>query len=318
MATGPSRNQMKVTSKVPQRFAGVTLLNYLVQRFSYLSESAWQELLRDGRISCNGACCDGSETVDTGDVIDCDLPNFEPPQVNYAYSIIYADADLLAINKPAGLRVHSGGRFVTANLIYHLRHLHQPPYPEVNLVNRLDADTSGLVLLARNKPALTNLMQQFADGLVKKTYLAVVAGCPDPSEGTIELPIGPVQEAAVPRFWINADYGKPAVTHYRTLQRLRPDYSLLELQPKTGRTHQLRVHLAAIGHPIAGDALYTMSDADYLDWRRNLSPKAGLQRQALHSQQLTVVHPTQKMSLTLTAPLASDIEQFFQCATDLV
>ena len=308
---------MKVTSKVPQRFAGVTLLNYLVQRFSYLDDSAWQELLRDGRISCNGACHDGSATVVTGDVIDCDLPDFEPPQVNYDYSIIYADDDLLAINKPAGLRVHSGGRFVTANLIYHLRHHHKPPYPEVNLVNRLDADTSGLVLLARNKPALTNLMQQFADGLVNKTYLAVVAGYPEPSEGTIELPIGPVRDAAVPRFWINTG-GKPAVTHYRTLQRLKPDNSLLELQPKTGRTHQLRVHLAAMGHPITGDALYTMNDADYLDWRRTPSPKLGMQRQALHSRQLTVVHPTLNLPLTLTAPLASDIEQFIHWATELV
>jgi len=306
---------MKVSSKVPARLAGVSLLKYLAQRFSYLSESAWQELLLDGRISRNGVRSDGTVQIKSGDVIGCDLPDFKAPEVNFDYSIVHQDEWLLAINKPAGLRVHSGGRFVTANLMYHLRHIHQPPYPEAYLVNRIDADTSGLILLARDKRVLSELMRQFSAGEVKKRYLAVVAGCPSPASGSIMLPIGPVEGAAVPRYRVDQDAGKSAVTHYRTIRKLSPAFTLLELQPETGRTHQLRVHLAALGHPLAGDALYTMDDAAYLVHRRNSVLPAGLQRQALHSERLTINHPVLKTSLTLVAPLANDIERFIRNVT---
>ena len=306
---------MNVSSRVPYQFAGGTLLGYLAQRFSYLSESAWQELLQEGRIVCNGVCSDGTARIKAGDMIGCDLPDFDAPAVNFDYAVVYQDEWLLAINKPAGLRVHSGGRFVTANLIYHLRHSHLPPYPEANPANRLDADTSGLILLARDKRVLSELMRQFSEGDVEKRYLAVVAGCPSPGTGTINLPIGPVKDAAVPRYWIDQRAGKPAVTRYRALRKLSERYSLLELSPETGRTHQLRVHLAAVGHPIAGDALYTMNDDEYLAFRRTPPPASGLTRQALHSQTLSFVHPVLQSPLTLIAPLAADMEQFIRNTT---
>jgi 23S rRNA pseudouridine1911/1915/1917 synthase len=154
------------------------------------------------------------------------------------------------------------------------------------------------------------MMEQFARGVVEKRYLAVVNGRPSPTEGSIELPIGPVVGALVPRFGIDRATGKASITHYSTLRELPGNVTLLELRPETGRTHQLRVHLAAIGHPIAGDALYTMGDEDYLDWRRNPPPQAGLQRQALHCHQLQFLHPARQARCTLTAPLAADIEQF--------
>lgn len=300
---------MQVSSKVPASFNGVSVLDYLSQRFTYLAESDWQQLLRQGRIFCNGRPCAATSQVAKDDVIGCELPEFEAPAVNLDYVIVYEDEWLLAINKPAGLRVHSSGKFVRANLIFHLRHLHQPAYPEASLVNRLDADTSGLVLLARNKEVHGRLAQMFVAGEMEKRYLAVVAGQPSPAEGSIDLPIGPVKDAAIPRFWIGGAKAKPAVTHYRTLRRLGDSFSLLELQPATGRTHQLRVHLAAIGHPIAGDGLYTLSDADYLEWRRNPPPATIWRRQALHSHQLQFLHPVLKTRCTLTAPLAADIER---------
>lgn len=238
--------------------------------------------------------------------------------MNFDYDIIYEDKWLFAVNKPAGLRVHSSGKFVHANLIYHLRHLHQPPYPEANLVNRLDADTSGLVLLARDKVVLGQLMRQFAERQVVKEYLAVVTGRPCPANGIINLPIGPVKDARVPRFGINSLEGKPAVTHYRTIRHLSGHFTLLELKPETGRTHQLRVHLAAIGHPIAGDALYTMNDNNYLDWRLNPGTLTSLQGQALHSHQLQFFHPVEQTVCTLTAPLAPDIVQFIKDVSKLL
>jgi 23S rRNA pseudouridine1911/1915/1917 synthase len=304
---------MNVDSKVPAAFAGTSVLEYLTKRFTYLTAAGWQSLIDAGQVTCQGKCSDGTQIVQRGDIIGCVLPAHEAPEVNLDYAIVYEDDWLLAINKPPGLRVHSGGKFVNANLVYHLRHVHQPPYPGVDLVNRLDADTSGLVLLAKDKTVLSTVMQQFRDGTVIKHYLAVVSGRPVPAEGIIDLPIGPAKEALVPRFAIDREQGKAAVTRYRIVRPLGNDFTLLSLTPETGRTHQLRVHLAAIGHPIAGDALYRMNDADYLAHRHNPPPPDGsLQRQALHSDQLQFKHPVKQTSVTLNAPLASDIEQFIE------
>ena len=303
---------MHVASKVPAQFDGVSVTRYLACRFTYLPEAGWRELVSEGRIYCNGIRCDGTSTVSKGDLVGCDLPDFEAPAVNLDYTIVYKDEWLLGIDKPAGLRVHSRGRFVNANLMYHLRHIHRPVYPEANLVNRLDADTSGLVLLARDSAVLRQMMEQFARGLVEKRYLAVVNGRPSPAAGSIELPIGPVTGARVPRFGIDRTTGKASLTHYSTVRELNGNLTLLELRPETGRTHQLRVHLAAIGHPIAGDALYTMGDEEYLDWVRNPPLQTGLQRQALHCHQLQFLHPIRQTRRILTAPLAADIKQFIR------
>lgn len=303
---------MNVASKVPPPYNGMSLADYLAKRFTYLSAADWMQFLEDGRIFCNGARGNTTTLVARGDLVQCNLPDFAPAEVNFNYEVVYEDDWLLGINKPAGLRVHSMGKFVNANLIYHVRHLRQPPCPQADLVNRLDADTSGLVLLGRDKCVLSRLAGQFAWGTVDKRYLAVVNGQPDPADGTINLPIGPVKDARVPRFGIDLAEGKPAVTHYATLRQLGEAFTLLELRPASGRTHQLRVHLAAIGHPIAGDALYTMNDADYLDWRRNPPPQTTLSRQALHSHELRFLHPIHQIDCILKAPLAADIAQFMR------
>lgn len=309
---------MNVSSKVPASCSGMSVVKYLASRFTYLSETAWCQLVQEGRIFCNGVRCEGARIVSRDDTIRCDLPDFEAPVVNLDYSIVYEDEWLLAANKPAGLRVHSRGKFVNANLIYHLRHIRQPAYPEVNLVNRLDAGTSGLVLLARNKRVLSQLMRQFEEGSVVKHYLAVVTGRPCPANGTINLPIGPVKDALVPRFGIDSTRGKAAVTHYETVRTLTDQLTLLELTPETGRTHQLRVHMAAIGYPIAGDALYTMNDNDYLDWLHNPPNQTNLHRQALHSHRLQFFHPVLQTTSTLSAPLAPDLAQFIEKMTAAV
>ena len=140
-------DSMVVSSNVPAVSAKMTVVNYLATRFTYLPEASWAMFVREGRIFCNGVICEEATTVARGDTIRCDLPDFGAPEVNYGYSIVYQDEWLIAVNKPAGLRVHSRGKFVNANLIYHLRHIRQPAYPEADLVNRLDADTSGLVLV---------------------------------------------------------------------------------------------------------------------------------------------------------------------------
>ncbi len=302
---------MRVSSKVPPQFKQTLVLDYLAARFTYRSRDEWADLLAEGRVRGNGRILTPDDAITQGDVIACDLPETTPPPANYDYQIIYEDEWLLGINKPAGLRVHAKRRYAQANLIYHLRHLRRPPYPEATLVNRLDKDTSGIVLLARDGETLRLMQQLFREKQVTKEYLAVVHGVPNPPAGIIDQPIGRLDSLpGVYRYGVTAE-GKTATTRYETRQTFtirHAPYATLKLYPQTGRTHQLRVHLAALGHPIVGDRLYTMSDAAYLDWCARKTPHPLIQRQALHSAAVQFIHPRTQQPLRLTAPLPADIQ----------
>ncbi|MCB8979299.1 MAG: RluA family pseudouridine synthase [Ardenticatenaceae bacterium] len=304
---------MIVSSKVTAVFHQKSLLDYLAGRFTYQPRDTWQARIEAGEVTCNGRSATPHQTVRQGDLIACELPEPPLPDINLDYQVVYADDWLLAVNKPGNLRSHGSGRFVQANLVYQLRHNHAPPYPEATLINRLDRDTSGVVLLARDTDTLREVQAQFATRTVEKTYLAVVDGIPAAAVQTIDRPIGRVPSAeGVYRFGV-VDDGKPAQTVVEVIRPFPPHHALVRLIPKTGRTHQLRVHLAAIGHPIAGDRLYTLSDADFLAWCEDKSRDGGLlARQALHCAATTIWHPQQKRPLILTAPLASDIRTFLQ------
>ena len=305
---------MRVSSVVPAGYQDAWVVEYLASRFTYLPAGTWQALAESGRVWCNDQPCPPATPVRQGDVVACDLPDFTRPGVNFDYTLLYEDAWLLAVNKPANLRVHSRGRWTKANLIYHLRHEHQPPYPAARLVNRLDADSSGVVLVALDGPTLRHLQQQFENGGVMKQYWGVVHGVPAPAGGVIDLPLGPVTGGLVPhRQGVAGAPGvtsvKAAVTRYETVQ-VTGAYTLLRLEPLSGRTHQLRVHLAAIGHPLLGDALYQMGDADYLAWCEGTRPGQDdpwLTRQALHCCQTRFQHPQTGAQVTVFAPLPPDL-----------
>jgi 23S rRNA pseudouridine1911/1915/1917 synthase len=306
----PTISAMQVSSKVPTGFKNALLVDYLATRFTYFSAEKWAALMENGSLTHNGQPGTIETRVRQGDIVIYTMPDPVPPE-DLLVSIIYEDEWLLGVNKPPHFRVHSKGRFVTENLVYYLRYQHDPAYPEAALVNRLDANTSGVVVFARDKETLRQLSGYFATGKVEKTYLAVVVGQPDPAHSVIELPLGKVPGSKTSRQQVMAEgKGKTAVTHYHTLELLGPNHALLQLQPKTGRTHQLRVHMAAIGHPIVGDALYQMRDEDYLHWVENgRSPKQMplLQRQALHCAATQFQHPVTKAICTLEAPLPDDM-----------
>jgi 23S rRNA pseudouridine1911/1915/1917 synthase len=196
------------------------------------------------------------------------MPDFDEPPANFDYKIIKQTDDFLAINKPFGLMVHKHGINFRNNLIYHLRELHKPPFPTADIVNRLDKNTSGIVLIALNKKALHELLRQFANKSVKKTYFAVVLGTPNPLCGEICAPIGKIKEDVEKnnnngKFCeVNFVDGKPCQTEYETIKSIN-GHSLVKLFPKTGRTHQIRIHLAHIGTPIVGDTAYGMNEEKY-------------------------------------------------------
>ncbi len=302
---------MIVSSVVPPRFEANSVTAYLAGRFTYLSKEAWAVLVDEGKVKRNGRRCTPSAPVYAKDSIEVDIHVPDPPHVNFDYHIIYEDEWMMAVNKPPHLRVHGRGKFVAANLITHLRQRHNPPYPSIDLVNRIDADTSGIVLLAKDKESLRGLMRQFQQQTVKKEYWALVNGSPSPANGRINTPIGKVQGTKVPRFGVMEDGGKTAVTNYETIRRWGK-YTLLTLHPKSGRTHQLRVHMASIGHPIVGDALYQMDDDDYLRWRQEGKQPEWLllPRQALHCQQIQILHPQTAVTTLITAPLPDDLQEF--------
>lgn len=306
---------MEVSSKVPTGFKNALIVDYLSTRFTYFSAEKWGELVENGRLTHNSQPCTLETRLRQGDIVTYDMPDPEPPE-DLDVSIVYEDEWLLGVNKPPNFRVHSKGRFVTENLIYYLRYQHDPAYPEANLVNRLDANTSGVVVLARDKKTLRQLGDYFATGQVEKTYLAVVIGQPEPTNGVIELPLGKVPGSKTSRQQVmSAGEGKTAVTHYQTLELLGSDHALVQLQPKTGRTHQLRVHMAAIGHPLVGDALYQMDDEAFLDWvenGRSASQMPYLQRQALHSASTQFTHPVTGETCLLEAPLPADMVQLIE------
>lgn len=307
---------MIFSSVVPTDFAGSTLVCYLVKRFTYLSEQEWRGQLVLGRIARN----DGPYLVDgillAGDVISftVDPAEFPEPEADLDFQIIYEDDWLLGINKPGNLLVHRQGRSLTHNLIYQLRHAHQPLYPQAGIVNRLDRETSGVVLVARQPQFLGGLNALFAEHKVTKSYLAVVHGRPLERQGVIDAPIGRDPESDVSYRYcagLRAVAAKNAMTRYQVVTEYG-DVSLLRLQPETGRTHQLRVHLAYIGHPILHDKLYGRTDQEFLAWRqRPLAEQTEGQgnRQALHAESLQFVHPWTGKEVRIVAELPRDMQE---------
>lgn len=292
---------MNVSSKVPAHYHHHTLVDYLTHRFTYLTAGQWAEQVAAGRVWHNGRLAPTpTSQVCQGDEVACDVPDFAPPPANFNYTLVYEDDWLVGVDKPAGLRVHGNGRFTQANLIYHLRHLHQPPFPTVDLANRLDAQTSGVVLLAKDKETLRLLHEQFATQAVAKTYLALVHGTIRPASGQIDLPIA--KQAPGLRYspFVAADlpHAKAALTVYETVETLANGVSLLRLWPQTGRTHQLRVHLTAVNHPILGDDIYGRADT---------AP-----RLALHCHHTHFTHPHTGQTCHIHAPWPADLQTFWQ------
>ncbi|MBB1270287.1 RluA family pseudouridine synthase [Shewanella sp. SR44-3] len=205
--------------------------------------------------------------------------NYQPPSIPWL-DIRYLDRDIIVINKPSGLLSNPGRSPDTHDTaITRLQRL----YPETILIHRLDCDTSGIMIFARNKKAESNLKTQFQNRQAKKVYIAEVTGYFSQDEGKVNFPLGPNLQQ--PPFQQVSDSGKPALTYFNLLEH-RASSSLVELKPHTGRTHQLRVHMQALGHTILGDEFYGDSAVIAASHRLNL-----------HAQSLTVLHPFKQVEM---------------------
>lgn len=259
---------------------GLMIKDILKRRMSF-STRLIRKLKIEGGVMLNGEESRLNRTVRTGDVIKVEFPeeksSFEPQ--NIPVNIAYEDEDLMIINKQPGIVVHptKGHHHTTiANALTYLME-QRNEYFKIRFVNRLDMDTSGLLIVAKNSFAQESLQKQMKEVSTVKKYIAVVDGVMDSQEGVIDLPIGIVDENTVGRA-VTPD-GYPSVTRYKVLKIIDNERTLVELTLETGRTHQIRVHMSYIGFPITGDSLYGKSQPDIIS------------RQALHSRYLSFCHP---------------------------
>lgn len=264
-----------------------------------------------GRVHVDGAVRKAGFLLDGGERIDVAAPAAPRPRAQpeeLPLSVVYQDREILAIDKPPGMVVHPAPGSWSGTVVNAL--LHRGLISEAideerpGIVHRLDKETSGVLLVARTARAHEALSRAFHDRRVKKTYLAIVLGVPRRAAGVLEWPVGRHPHDRK-RMSIHSRAGRIARTRYRTLE-VFGSLALLEVEPETGRTHQIRVHLAALGHPVLADPAYGSRSGRALP---EGGPGREFPRQALHAAVLEVAHPASGERLTLRAPLAADMSE---------
>lgn len=275
---------------------------YLSQKLSDLSRSRIQQLIEQGHVQVNDQICTSKKVnLKIGDRISLEIPAIAPLQLLAAdipLDILYEDEELIILNKPAGLVVHPAPGHPEGTLVNAIL-AHCPNLPGIGgiqrpgIVHRLDKDTTGAIVIAKTDLAYQHLQAQLQAKTARREYLGLVYGVPKTETGSIDLPIGrnPQDRKKMGIVSIE-DGGRAAITHWQVQERLA-NYTLIHFQLETGRTHQIRVHSAKIGHPIVGDPLYSSAH----------SIGVNLPGQALHAWKLQLQHPVSGKLLQVTAPL---------------
>ena len=303
--------------QVDEDSAGQRLDNFLMRHLKGVPKTHVYRIIRSGEVRVNKGRASADQRVQAGDWVR--LPpvrisaqvqaKAEAPAPAREFPVLLEDEALIAIDKPAGVAVH-GGSGVSFGVIEQLRRA-RPACPNLELVHRLDRETSGVLLVAKKRSALKNLQDQFRDRETGKTYLALVLGLWPSNKKVIDSPLFKYTvdkgegegERRVKVVGKDDPNGMRSITLVRVARTIGP-YSLLEVTIKTGRTHQIRVHLASQGHPIAGDDKYG-------DFEQNKQlQKIGLKRMFLHAWQLKFSHPMSGRLTTLQAPLPQELQQF--------
>ncbi len=272
---------------------------YLTEMLPEQSRSFFQKLIRDDFVMVNHIIAKVNYRLKTGDLIEIDIPDAVPTEIvpeNIPLDILYEDDDLLIVNKPKGMVVHPAVGHSTGTLVNAIMYHCQGNLSGINgeirpgIVHRIDKDTTGSLIICKNDEAHRNIAEQIKEHSVTRRYVGVVAGTFSEESGTVEGAIGRHPNDRK-RMTINEKNGKPAVTHYRVLQTLK-GASFMEFELETGRTHQIRVHMASISHPLLGDTVYGNSKNPYK-----------LQGQALHARTIGFIHPTTGEYIEVSAPI---------------
>ncbi len=294
--------------------AGQRLDRYIAARLPELSRTRIQELIDEGRVRVGDNAVRRAHRVVPGETIEVEVlprPPLSAVPEDLPIEILYEDKDLVVVNKPAGMAVHVGagtasGTLVNA-LMHHLKDLSSAGGPlRPGIVHRLDRGTSGVLVVARNDQAHRQLAEQFRARSVEKTYVALVHGNLQPDTGTIGLPIARDLRRRT-RMTARRQQGRPARTDWRVLARL-DGFTLVEVDLRTGRTHQIRVHFSALHHPVVGDTLYG-APRQVRAGRQMLAP---LQRNFLHAARIRFEHPRRSGAVEVRAPLPPELRTYLE------
>lgn len=291
---------------------------YLCGRFSHFSRTRLQKLIKEQGVNVNGRPAKPSCQLNAGDEIDLILPPRELTELvpqDIPLEVLYEDPYMIAVNKQHDLIVHPARGYKTGTLVnalvYHFKELSKGSDAwRPGIIHRLDRNTTGVLVVAKDDTSHWKLSRQFADRTAKKTYIAIVHGTPELQADRINQPLG-IHPSIREKFAIRPDIGKEAVTIYNVLEKFR-GYTLVELDLKTGRTHQIRVHMAWIKHPVVADDMY--GGKVVYPWQIEDRPAAPenplMARTALHAWKLAINHPVTNERMTFQAPLPEDMQNF--------
>lgn len=293
---------------VAEEQEGVRIDRYLAETCENLSRSYIQKLLKDGEVLVDGKAVKASYKVCFGDQVMVDIPEAVEPEIlaeNMDLDILYEDPDVILVNKPKGMVVHPAAGHYSGTLVNGLMAHCKDQLSGINgvmrpgIVHRIDRDTTGILIACKNDFAHNAVAAQLKEHSITRKYLAVVHGVIKEDQGTVDAPIGrhPVERK---KMSINEKNGRHAVTHYRVLRRFSR-YTYIECRLETGRTHQIRVHMASIGHPLVGDEVYGPHKCPF-----------SLQGQTLHAAVFGFVHPRTGEYLEFQAPLPEYFEKLLE------
>ncbi len=281
------------TEVVGSRDEGRSLLAHLATRHEHSGEAVWRERIAEGRVLVDGASALAETRLARGQVIAWVRPPWEEPEVPLSFAVLHEDDAVLAVAKPSGLPTNPGGGFLEHTLLHLVRRRDAGASP----IHRLGRGTSGLVLFSRNQEAHRALCEALRGRELVKVYRALVEGHPSEDAFIIEAPIGPVPHATLGTVHAANPEGKPALSHARVLER-RAETSLVEVRIETGRPHQIRIHMAALGHPLVGDPLYGPGGGP----RPGTEALPGDLGYLLHAHRLGFAHPRTSLWLELECP----------------
>lgn len=270
------------TVTVEKEFSGNRVDKFLSEQFPDLSRSYIQKLIKDGHVTANGKIVKANYKLNALDTLALDKPELQEPDIvpeNIPIDILYEDEDILIVNKPKGMVVHPSAGHYSGTLVNALMYHCKDQLSGINgimrpgIVHRIDMDTTGSLLVCKNDFVHQDLAEQLKEHSIQRIYHAIVHGVIKEDEGTIDAPIGrhPIERK---KMSVNYKNGKHAVTHYKVIERFK-NYTYIKCQLETGRTHQIRVHMAHIRHPLLGDAVYGPAKCPFK-----------LQGQTLHAKSL--------------------------------
>ena len=290
---------MKQSYLVPEEFQGERIDKYLSEACCGLTRSYLQKLLKSQLVEVDGKAVKNSYRVSAGETVELEVPEAVEPEIEaepIPLDILYEDKDIILINKPKGMVVHPAAGHYSQTLVNGLMYHCRGELSGINgvmrpgIVHRIDMDTTGVLIVCKNDFAHNSIAEQLKVHSITRKYYAIVHGVISENDGMVDAPIGrhPVDRK---KMSINDKNGKHAVTHYRVLERFK-QFTYVECQLETGRTHQIRVHMASLNHPLLGDSVYGPSKCPFK-----------LQGQTLHAGVLGIIHPRTGEYMEFSAPL---------------